>query len=72
MSEVGGRTVDLMIMEMRKLDRDRDRVLIPDTVMSLLEKYHIYISQECLQYLLDKYEDRDMFKGMINYEDLVR
>ena len=31
MSSVTSRTMDLMIMEMRKLDRDRDRVLLPDT-----------------------------------------
>ena len=71
MSSVTSRTMDLMIMEMRKLDRDRDRVLPPDTVKTVLEKYHIPVAS-CLETLQDKFADKTVFEGMTNYEDMVR
>ena len=71
MSSVTSRTMDLMIMEMRKLDRDRDRVLPPDTVKTMLEKYHIPVAS-CLETLQDKFADKTVFEGTTNYEDMVR
>ena len=53
--------------------RDRDRVLIPETVCSLLtEKYNIHFSENCLDTLMKKFEDKEQFEGMTNYENLVR
>ena len=72
MASVSSRNMDLMIMEMRKLDRDRDRVLIPTTVQTTLDKYHVPLKPECQQVLFDKFEDQTDFIGMINYEELVR
>ena len=72
MAGVSSRSMDLMIMEMRKLDRDRDRVLIPSTVKTTLEKFHIPLRPGCQQLLLQRFEDHNDFKGMINYEELVR
>ena len=72
MAVVSSRTMDLMIIEMRKLDRDRDRVLIAATVETTLAKYHIPLKSACRVVLLERFEDNKDFLGMINYEDLVR
>ena len=72
MAGVSSRSMDLMIMEMRKLDRDRDRVLIPSTIKTTLEKFRIPLRPGCQQVLLQRFEDNNDFKGMINYEELVR
>ena len=71
MAAVSSRTMDLMIIEMRKLDRDRDRVLIAATVESSLEKYHIRLKPACRVVLLERFKDNKDFLGMINYEELV-
>ena len=72
MSLVASRTMDLMVMEMRKLDRDRDRVLVPDTVTFLLGKYNIDLGEAVTEILMDRFEDRAEFRGMVNYEDMLR
>ena len=47
--------------------------MIPETVINILKKYHINLGDDIIEKLLDKHRDtRDMFDGMINYEDLVR
>ena len=66
------RTMDLMVMEMRKLDRDRDRVLTAATVLTTLEKYHIALRPACMDVLLERFEDNKDFLGLVNYEELVR
>ena len=71
MSSVITRTMDLMIMEMRKLDRDRDRVLLPDTVKTVLEKYQIPVAS-CLETLQEMFADKTQFRGMTNYENMVK
>ena len=38
---VSERTMDILLREMRKLDRDRDRVLHPGQVKSLFAKYKV-------------------------------
>ena len=72
MGSVASRTMDLMVMEMRKLDRDRDRVLVPDTVTSVLGKYNIDLGEAVTGILMERFEDRKEFRGMVNYEDMVR
>ena len=72
MGSVASRTMDLMVMEMRKLDRDRDRVLVPVTLTSVLGKYNIDLGEAVTGILVERFEDRREFQGMVNYEDLVR
>ena len=72
MGAVASRTMDLMVMEMRKLDRDRDRVLVPVTLTSVLGKYNIDLGEAVTGILMERFEDRKEFQGMVNYEDLVR
>ena len=72
MGSVASRTMDLMVMEMRKLDRDRDRVLVPDTITTVLGKYNIELGEAVTGILMEKFEDRKEFRGMVNYEDMVR
>ena len=72
LGSVASRTMDLMVMEMRKLDRDRDRVLVPDTVTSVLGKYNIELGEAVTGILMERFEDRKEFRGMVNYEDMVR
>ena len=72
MGDVSSRNMDLMIMEMRKLDRDRDRVLIPNTVKTTLEKFHIPVQPAAREVLLENFQDKTKFIGMVNYEELVR
>ena len=72
MAGVSSRTMDLMVMEMRKLDRDRDRVLTAATVLTTLEKYHIALRPACMDVLLERFEDNKDFLGLVNYEELVR
>ena len=71
MDSVTSRTMDVMIMEMRTLDRDRDRVLLPETVKTVLHKYKIPVGP-VLETLLDMFADKTIFEGMTNYEHLVR
>ena len=70
MSSVSERTLTSMLMEMRKLDRDRDRVLHPSTVEQLLEKYKLPLGPG-LGRLLDKFRD-SKYRDNTNYEHLVR
>ena len=59
-------------MKSHFLSRDRDRVLIPETVSTTLEKYHIQLGDEYTKMLMEKFMDHQEFEGMTNYEDLVR
>ena len=70
MRGVTERTLSSMLMEMRKLDRDRDRVLHPSTVEQMVEKYRLPIGP-CLPHLQIKFQDGN-FVGITNYEYLVK
>ena len=64
------RTLDLMLLEMRKMDRDREKIIHPATVENLVHKYNLPITP-CLDNLLERFEDKK-FGGLVNYEDLMR
>ena len=64
------RTLDLMLFEMRKLDRDREKIIHPATIENLVHKYKVPITP-CIDSLLDKYENKT-FGGLVNYEDLMQ
>ena len=53
-------------MEMRRLDKERDMVLPPQTVDNLMEKYFIPLAP-CLKNLHRKFRDKT-FIGSTNYE----
>ena len=67
---VSERTVTMMLMEMRKLDRDRERVIHPSTLDNLIQKYKLPIAP-CLQRLKKKFKDKN-YPGFTNYELVVR
>ena len=54
------------MMEMRRLDKERDMVLPPQTVDNLMEKYFIPLAP-CLKNLHRKFRDKT-FIGSTNYE----
>ena len=64
------RTLDLMLLEMRKMDRDREKVIHPATIENLVHKYKLPLTP-CLDSLLERYEDQT-FGGLVNYEDLMQ
>ena len=47
---VSERTMDIMLRDMRKMDRDRDRVLHPTQVKTLFAKYKVTIIVHTLFY----------------------
>ena len=70
MRKVSERTLNIMLMEMRKLDRDRERIIHSSTLDNLVQKYKLPISP-CLSKLKQKFEDETL-PGFTNYEHLVR
>ena len=67
---ISERTVTMMVMEMRKLDRDRERIIHPSTLDNLIQKYKLPITP-CLPRLKEKFEDKN-YPGFTNYEHVVR
>ena len=59
-----------MLMEMRKLDIDRDRILAPAAINALINKYKISIGP-ALPFLHRRFRD-PRFVGSTNYEQLVQ
>ena len=59
-----------MLMEMRKLDRDRERIIHPSTLDNLVQKYNLPITP-CLTRLKQKFQDEN-YPGYTNYEDVIR
>ena len=70
MGNISERTLNMMLMEMRKLDRDRERIIHPSTVDNLVQKYKLPIAP-CLPRLKEKFEDKN-YPGFTNYEHVVR
>ena len=70
MRKVSERTLNIMLMEMRKLDRDRERIIHSSTLDNLVQKYKLPISP-CLSKLKQMFEDETL-PGFTNYEHLVR
>ena len=70
MRKISERTLNVMLMEMRKLDRDRERIVHPSTLDNMVQKYKLPISP-CLPRLKDKFEDKN-YPGFTNYEHVVR
>ena len=70
MRKISERTLNIMLMEMRKLDRDRERIIHPSTLDNLVQKYKLPITP-CLTRLKQKFEDEN-YPGYTNYEDVIR
>jgi hypothetical protein len=70
MRNISERTLTMMVMEMRKLDRDRERIIHPSTLDNLIQKYKLPITP-CLPRLKKKFEDKN-YPGFTNYEHVVR
>ncbi len=69
-AEVGNRTFEVMLRDMRKTDRDRDRVLRPDQISNFAKKFSLNIAPDDMEFLQNKFADKT-YDGMTNYEDLV-
>ena len=59
-----------MLRDMRKCDRDRDRVLHPIQIENMMEKYKIGVAG-VLPQLQKRFVDKK-FNDMTNYEDMVK
>ena len=59
-----------MLRDMRKCDRDRDRVLHPIQIENMMEKYKIGVAG-VLPQLQERFVDKK-FNDMTNYEDMVK
>ena len=70
LKEISERTLNMMLMEMRKVDRDRERIIHPTTLENLVKKYKLPITS-CLPNLIQKFEDRQ-YPGYTNYEHITR
>ena len=66
LNRVTARTLNVLLMTMRRLDKERDMVLPPQTVDYLMEKYCIPLAP-CLKNLHRKFRDK-RFIGSSNYE----
>ena len=69
-SKVADRSLEGMLMHMRTKDRDRDRVLRPQVLEDVLEKYKVPLA-EVIDFLHNKFEDKT-YARQTNYEDLMQ
>ena len=68
--DVSSRTLDVFLLELRKIDRDRDKMIHPTTISKFVTKYNLPITP-CLDHLHRKFEVRQ-FGDLVNYEDLLK
>ena len=66
LNHVTGRTLTVLLMEMRRIDTERDMILLPKTINNLVYKYRIPLAPS-LKYLHTKFRD-ERFIGSTNYE----
>ena len=59
-------TMTTMVMEMRKLDRDRERIIHPSTLDNLIQKYKLPITP-CVPRLNEKFQDKN-YPGFTMYQ----
>jgi hypothetical protein len=64
------RTLNVLLIEMRKADRDRDMVLPPSTIDALILQFKLPL-KPCLTYLHKKFRDQ-RFIGSTNYEQVMK
>ena len=69
LGNISNRTLDMMLLELRKLDRDREKIIHPATIENLIHKYSVPLTP-CIDALLEKFEDKT-YGGLVNYEDLL-
>ena len=67
--EVSSRTLDVFLLELRKIDRDRDKMIHPTTITKFVTKYNLPI-MPCLDNLYRKFESKQ-YGDLVNYEDLL-
>ena len=70
LNRVTGRTLYILLMEMRKADLSRDRVLDPATIDQMVERFGIPLSP-CMKQLHIMFRDK-RFVRSTNYEKLMR
>ena len=68
---VNERSLEAMLREMRKLDRDRDGVLPPSNISKFMDKFQVRIQGIILDHLYQRFVD-NRFPDMINYEALMK
>ena len=68
--DVSSRTLDVFLLELRKIDRDRDKMIHPTTITKFVTKYNLPI-MPCLDHLYRKFEARQ-YGDLVNYEDLLQ
>ena len=68
---VNERSLEAMLREMRKLDRDRDGVLPPANIHKFMDKFQVRIQGLILDHLYQRFVD-NRFPDMINYEALMK
>ena len=70
LNRVTGRTLYILLMEMRKADISRDRVLDPATINQMVERFGIPLTP-CMKQLHAMFRDK-RFVRSTNYENLMR
>ena len=70
LNRVTGRTLYILLMEMRKADLSRDRVLDPDTIDQMVARFGIPLAP-CMKQLHARFRDK-RFVRSTNYENLLR
>ena len=70
LNRVTERTLNVLLIEMRKADRDRDMVLPPSTIDALIHQFKLPL-KPCLAYLHKKFRDQ-RFIGSTNYEQVMK
>ena len=66
LNHVTARTLNVLLMEMRRLDTKRDMILLPKTINNMMYKYRIPLAPS-LKHLHTKFRD-ERFLGSTNYE----
>ena len=64
------RALNVILMELRKLDRDRERIIHPMSLTNLIKKHRVPVTS-CLAQLYRKFEDPTL-AGFVNYEAVIR
>ncbi len=67
---VSTRKIEVMLMELRKKDRDRDRSLHPVTVENIVRKYEVPVT-DIMEDIHYRFEDPGI-PGQTHYEDMAK
>jgi len=71
LSQVPALSMDRVVMDLRRQDIERDRILPTHTIEDIFEKHHIPLPSNCIEALHMKFRDEETNGRMSNYEEMM-